>query len=97
MLGSLHKNTLKTAVPRWFPNGSQMVPKRFPDGSQNGRVYRPESDLSRRLRDGVFLFAAYGYPRCCYRHISSWVRDAPILAFSGDLEISASHETTGGQ
>ena len=27
MLGSLHKNTLKTAVPRWFPNGSQMVPK----------------------------------------------------------------------
>jgi hypothetical protein len=96
MDGRLRKNTLKTVVPKRFPNGSQMVPKRFPSGSQNGPFCSLEPDLSRRLRGGVCLFAAYEYPRCCCCHISTSVHNATVLAFRAGLEVSVSYRRAGG-
>jgi hypothetical protein len=73
MDGTLRKNALKTAVTKRFPDGFQTVSRWLPDGYQNGPFFSLKADLSRRLRGGVYLFAAYEYPRCFCCHISTRV------------------------
>jgi hypothetical protein len=55
MYDSLHKNVLKSAVTKRFPDGFQMVPKWLPDGFQKPLFFSLEERLSRRLRDSVFF------------------------------------------
>jgi hypothetical protein len=95
MSHTLHTDVLKTLMVSYQSRGSQSVVKRQSKGSQDALVFSLKSDLRRSLRDGVFLFAAFGYPRCCYRHLPTWVRDTSILAFCGDCENFVGYETPG--
>ena len=95
MYRNLLKTRPKTAVPKRFLNGSQMVPKWFPDGSQNALVLSVAFPKGEALRDSVSFFSSCCHPRCCSVHMPTWVRDTTILALSGGLEISVSYETAG--
>jgi hypothetical protein len=69
----LHKIALKTAVPKQFPDGSQMVPKWCPNGSQNGRFLLTFQIVLAELIHGVFAFSSCCDSRCRFGHISTGV------------------------
>ena len=73
MYDSLHKIALNTAVPKRFPDGSQMVPKWFPGGSQNWLFVATFQTVLAELIHGVFLFSSCCDPLCRFGHISARV------------------------
>ncbi len=96
MHSRLHKNTLKTAVPRRFPDGSQTVPGRFPGGSQNALFSVLILVTRRSLVNGVSEVVSYCAPQCRFGHISTWVNNANDYVFGADNQNSGSYEATGG-
>jgi hypothetical protein len=73
MYDSLHKTVPRAMGDKRATKGRRMGDKEATRRRQNGRFFSFKSDLSRRLRDGVFLCSAYGGPLCRFGHIATRV------------------------
>ena len=96
MYSDLLKTRRKTTVGGWLSRGCRKVVKWLSRGCQNALFLSEEFPNAEGVRDSVSFLTCCCDPQCRYVHISTWVRDAHVLRFVTDCEISGSCEPTGG-
>jgi hypothetical protein len=78
------------------PDGCQKGAKRVQNGCRNPPFLGEDFPNAEGVRDSVSFFTCCCDPQSRCVHISTCVRDAPVLRFVADCEISGSYEPTGG-
>ena len=91
-----HKNVLKTPVDKRATRGRHLGGKSATAGRQKPAFFRADFLTSRRLVNGVSFLLHFVGLGCLSVISPTWVRDATVLGFSADLQISVSYETPGG-
>jgi len=97
MYSRLHKNGHEAALITCRSLADHLPIKTRSRADQNGRFFELFFLTSRRLVNGVFFLLHFGYPQCCYGHISARVRYATVLDFSYGFETSVSYKRTEGR
>ena len=96
MYSDLLKTRPKTTVARWLSRGFRRVVRWLSRGCQNAQFLSKDFPNAEGVRDSVSFLTCCCDPQCRYVDISTWVRDAHVLRFFTDCEISGSCEPTGG-
>jgi len=69
MSSIFQKNAPKLLVDRRLTRGCHEVDKWLTNGCQNRLILKPESNLRRSLRDGVYSSSLFCNPLCLFRHM----------------------------
>jgi hypothetical protein len=96
MYSDLLKTRPNATVVRWLSRGCRKVVRWLSRGCQNAQFLSKDFPNAEGVRDSVSFFTCCCDPQCRCVHISTCVRDAPVLRFVADCEISGSYEPTGG-
>jgi hypothetical protein len=88
MYSYLLKTRPKTTVARWLSGGCRKVVRWLSRGCQNALLLSKDFPNAEGVRDSVSFLTCCCDPQCRYVDISTWVRDAHVLRFFTDCEIS---------